>query len=94
MYGSKGEIYRYSISTFSATMRLWNSSRAISDEGSFLGGFGGAGFREHNATDGIEWTIDIPEGLQGSARLVELGNIVVGIALTNSRFLNMPGKFR
>jgi outer membrane protein assembly factor BamB len=97
IYGPKGDIYRYSVNTNSATMTLWNLSRCVSNEGSWLGGFSGAGFREHNATNGIEWTIDIPEGLQGSASLVELGNIVVGNSLspttiTSWAFSLQPGQ--
>lgn len=82
IYGPKGEIYRYNVNTGDATMRLWNSSRTVSDEGSWLGGFGGSGYSTKNGTEGIEWIIDIPEGLPGSTRAVELGDKVVGTSLS------------
>ncbi|PVX26659.1 MAG: hypothetical protein CW691_00740 [Candidatus Bathyarchaeum sp.] len=76
LYGSKGEIYRYSVNTDDAWMTLWNSSRVVSDEGSW---------RPHgnvyeNADElGLEWNITIPTGLPGSAAEVVLGDRVVGL---------------
>jgi len=87
IYGPKGEIYRVSVSTGSATVRLWNSSRVVSDAGSFLGGFQGAGYRVYNATEGIEWTINIPEGLPGGANVIEFGGNVIAIGGRQRGFL-------
>jgi len=54
--GDKGEIYRYYINQNDGYMRLWNSSRVISSEGSWLRGNTG---RMFNATRGIEWQMNI-----------------------------------
>jgi hypothetical protein len=87
IYGAKGEIYRVSISTGSATVRLWNSSRVVSNSGSFLGGFQGAGYRAYNATNGIEWSIDIPEGLPGGANVIQFQGNVIAIGGRQRGFL-------
>jgi outer membrane protein assembly factor BamB len=83
--GEKGEIYRYNVNTADGWMTLWNSSRVVRSEGSWLGGFGGAGHGQvFNASRGIEWNITIPEGLPGSVREVVLGDRVVGTRLTTT----------
>jgi len=79
VYGSKGEIYRFNVNTGSGTMSLWNSSRVVSDEGSWLGGFSGHGYGVYDGIDGIEWTVDIPEGLPGGANLVQFEGIATAI---------------
>lgn len=59
IYGSKGEIYKYILDFDEKKLSLWNSSRVVSNEGSW---------RPHgkiyDAADGIEWTVSIPSGLQ------------------------------
>jgi outer membrane protein assembly factor BamB len=63
LYGPKGEIYRYTVDINDGWMTLWNSSRVISSEGSWIrGNFG----RTFDATNGIEWNKTLPEGLSGS----------------------------
>ncbi|MDG6223849.1 MAG: PQQ-binding-like beta-propeller repeat protein, partial [Candidatus Bathyarchaeota archaeon] len=76
VYGSKGEIYRFNINTNNARMSLWNSSRVVSDEGSWGSAVMG---RTFDATEGIEWTINIPEGLPGGANLVQFEGIATAI---------------
>jgi hypothetical protein len=79
VYGPKGEIYRISVSTGGATMRFWNSSRVVSNEGSWIRfGMG----QIYNASEGIEWTVDIPEGLPGGANIIEIDGKVTGVGGT------------
>jgi hypothetical protein len=60
IYGPKGEIYRYTVNRNAGWMTLWNSSRVVSNAGSW---------RPHgntyDATNGIEWNVTIPLGLPG-----------------------------
>jgi len=90
VYGPKGEIYRYSINLNSATMSLWNSSRVVSSEGSWLR-FGQGSVM--NATNGIEWTKDIPSGLEGAIHHVRYGQIVVGAENQRSAIADDPTSF-
>ncbi len=78
MYGPKGEIYIYSLDTTAGTLSLWNSSRTISDSGSWMGGFGAPGYITYNATDGIEWTVPAPAGLEGSVLTAGFQNKLIG----------------
>lgn len=56
--GSNGEILIYSIDVDAGWLSLWNSSRVVSDHGSW---------RPHgqtfDATKGIEWNVTLPSGL-------------------------------
>ncbi|MCW4015715.1 MAG: PQQ-binding-like beta-propeller repeat protein [Candidatus Bathyarchaeota archaeon] len=63
LYGSKGEIYRYTVDLVNGWVTLWNSSRVVSDEGSWGSSAVGNTF---DATLGIEWNKTIPTGLSGS----------------------------
>jgi outer membrane protein assembly factor BamB len=63
LYGPKGEIYRYTVDINNGWMTLWNSSRVVSDEGSWIRGGMGDVF---DATEGIEWNKTLPAGLTGS----------------------------
>jgi outer membrane protein assembly factor BamB len=78
MYGPKGEIYIYSLDTMAGTLTLWNSSRTISDSGSWMGGFGAPGYITYNASEGIEWTVPAPSGLAGSVFTAEFQNKMIG----------------
>ncbi len=73
MYGPKGEIYRYTVNTRSGTLSLWNSSRVVSNEGSWR-----PQGRTFDATNGIEWTVDIPTDLPGSVCSYHLFDKIVG----------------
>ena len=90
VYGPKGEIYRYSINLNSATMSLWNSSRVVSSEGSWLRGNQGTTF---NASNGIEWTKDIPSNLGGAVHHVRYGEIAVGALDQRSAVAHNPTSF-
>jgi len=71
LYGPKGEIYRYIIQ--GGTLSLWNSSRVVSNEGSWR-----PQGNTYDATTGIEWTVDMPEGLAGSTCSYHLFDKIVG----------------
>ena len=73
MYGPKGEIYRYTVNTRSGTVSLWNSSRVVSDDGSWR-----PQGRTFDATNGIEWTVEIPTDLPGSVCSYHLFDKIVG----------------
>ena len=81
VYGPKGEIYRYNVDEEDGWMTLWNSSRVVSDRGSW---------RPHgriyeNADElGFEWNITIPTGLPGSAKEVVLGDRVFGVDISTT----------
>jgi len=60
VHGPKGEIYIYTTNQNQRWMTLWNSSRVVSNEGSWLRFNMGTVF---DATRGIEWNVTIPEGL-------------------------------
>jgi len=80
--GPKGEIYIATVNIEDGWMTLWNSSRAVSAEGSWLRRAMGAII---NATEnGFEWNITIPLGLPGSVREVVLGDRVVGTQVTRT----------
>ncbi len=73
LYGPKGEIYRYVVNTRSGTLSLWNSSRVVSNEGSWR-----PQGNTYDATRGIEWTVDIPTGLPGAVCSYHLFDKIVG----------------
>jgi outer membrane protein assembly factor BamB len=73
MYGPKGEIYRYTVNTNAGTISLWNSSRVVSNEGSWR-----PQGNTYNASAGIEWTKPIQGDLPGSACSYHLFDKVVG----------------
>ncbi|MDG6222295.1 MAG: PQQ-binding-like beta-propeller repeat protein [Candidatus Bathyarchaeota archaeon] len=75
VYGPKGEIYIYTVNTANGWMTLWNSSRVVSDEGSWIRFGMGSTF---DARDGIEWNVTIPTGLQGSVVAVNFQDRLVG----------------
>jgi len=74
VFGDKGEIYMYTVDTANGWMTLWNSSRTVSLEGSFVP----AG-KTYDFSQGIEWNVTIPKGLPGSAALYYLGDRVIGM---------------
>jgi hypothetical protein len=81
LYGEKGEIYRYNIDLADGEVSLWNSSRVISTDGSWISG--GLG-RTYDARDGIEWTQPIAgmtgeRPFWGSVEEVFLFDRVIGV---------------
>jgi hypothetical protein len=73
LWGPKGEIFIYSVDQRGGTVSLWNSSRVISDEGSF-----NPQGVVRDASRGIEWTVTVPElpDLPGSVYKVRDGIIL------------------
>ena len=76
LYGPKGEIYRYTVDLENGLLSLWNSSRVISDQGSW-GSTANLG-QTFDATDGIEWTVPIPTGLPGSVMAINFEDRIIG----------------
>ncbi|PVX27346.1 MAG: hypothetical protein CW716_02760 [Candidatus Bathyarchaeum sp.] len=73
LYGPKGEIYRYIVDTNQGTVSLWNSSRVVSNAGSWR-----PQGNTYDATTGIEWTVPIPTDLSGSVCSYHLFDKIVG----------------
>jgi len=78
VYGPKGEIYIYSLDSMAGTLSLWNSSRTVSSDGSWMGGFNAVGYTTYNASGGIEWTVPIPDGLPGSVLTAGFQDRLIG----------------
>jgi len=77
LYGPKGEIIRYTVNTGAGTVSMWNSSKAVNPQTSGSVGDGswtpmGSTF---DATQGIQWTVTIPETLPGSIAHYSLDRI-------------------
>ena len=85
-YGDKGEIYSYTVDLRNGWLALWNSSRVVSNEGSF-----NPHGNTYNCTwasarhGGYEWNITIPKNLPGSISYVLLGDKVVGANLNTTQ---------
>lgn len=79
IYGPKGEIYRYSVSTITDTVTLWNSTKVVSSEGSW--GSVANAQRTFNATNGIEWTVPIDGDLSGSMTTAFFEDRIIGGSL-------------
>ncbi len=73
LYGPKGEIYRYTLNRNAGWMTLWNSSRVVSNMGSWR-----PQGNTYDAMDGIEWNVTIPTDLPGSQVSSHLFEMVVG----------------
>jgi hypothetical protein len=61
VYGPKGEIYIYTVDLTDGWMTLWNSSRVVSNSGSWR-----SQGNTYDAANGIEWNVTIPTDLAGS----------------------------
>jgi hypothetical protein len=73
VYGPNGEIFIYHVDLAHGWMMLWNSSRVISDSGSFSRALVGQTFnvsmydyQTRSRNSGYEWNKTIPTGLPGS----------------------------
>jgi len=73
VYGPKGEIYIYNVNTANGWMTLWNSSRVVSNEGSWR-----SQGRTYDGANGIEWNVTIPTGLEGSVVAANFQDRIVG----------------
>jgi hypothetical protein len=84
-FGSRGEIYAYTVNLNNGWMALWNSSRVVSLAGSWNphGNVYNCSWTAARQ-GGYEWNITIPKGLSGSVNGVELGERVVGSNLNNT----------
>ncbi|PVX25599.1 MAG: hypothetical protein CW691_04160 [Candidatus Bathyarchaeum sp.] len=91
LYDSNGAIYRYQVNLKDGWMMLWNTSRVVSDEGSFGRAYLGQTFnvsaddyttRPRNS--GYEWNVSIPLGLPGSVKATFLEDRIIGADLTNT----------
>ncbi len=97
VFGSRGEIYRYTVNQAAGYMTLWNMSALISN----AGGWGPNNYPGPNTTYNASATlangtlttaaarawsynITIPKGLPGSVRAVALGDKVVGSSLNTT----------
>lgn len=71
IYGSNGEMYRYTVNLDEGWMTLWNSTKVVNEA---AGGFTVGSWRPegnvYDATLGIEWNITIPSGLTGMVRAI------------------------
>ncbi len=74
MFGEKGEIYIYTVNTRYGWMTQWNSSRVVSDEGSWRPD--GRVYDADDTADGYDWNVTIPLGLPGSVDKVRDGIIL------------------
>ena len=73
LYGPKGEIYRYTVNRNAGWMTLWNSSRVVSNDGSWR-----PQGRTYDAMTGIEWNVTIPTDLPGATVSYHLFDKIVG----------------
>jgi outer membrane protein assembly factor BamB len=75
LVGDKGEFYRYTVNTADGWMTLWNSSRVVSNQGSWR-----PHGRTYNCTTrGYEWNVTIPTDLPGSAQQYYHGDRIIGM---------------
>ena len=79
VYGSSGEIYKVNVNTRSGTISQWNSSRVVSNDGSWRPH---GNVYEDSDERGLDWEVTIPTGLAGSAQSVVLGDKVFGASVT------------
>lgn len=76
IYGPKGEIYIYEVNQAAGWIALWNSSKVISNEGSW--GSAANLQKTFDARNGYMWNKTIPKNLPGSVNAVFFEDILVG----------------
>jgi hypothetical protein len=79
--GPNGEILIYTVDTTHGWMTLWNSTKVVSDSGSFLrNGMGSTYPVAWSAArnGGYMWNVTIPKGLPGGVNVAYLDEIIVG----------------
>ncbi|MCK4266858.1 MAG: PQQ-binding-like beta-propeller repeat protein, partial [Thermoplasmata archaeon] len=85
LFGSNGEIYRYTINLKEGWMTLWNSTRTGNPQNTSSSADGSWGRYTHgntfSATRGIEWNKTIPTGLPGSVNTVFLNDRIIGSSI-------------
>jgi len=83
LYGPNGEIYKYTVNLGAREITLWNSSRVVTDAGSWGDEAHGQTF---NATRGIEWTKPIQTNLPlpGSVQKIFLEDRAIGGSISQT----------
>ena len=79
--GPNGEILIYTIDTTHGWMTLWNSTKVVSDSGSFLRNGMGSTYNvawSAARNGGYMWNVTIPSNLPGGANVAYLDDIIVG----------------
>jgi hypothetical protein len=79
--GPNGEILIYTLNAANGWMTLWNSTRVVSTDGSFLRNGQGTTFNcvwSAPRNGGYEWNVSVPKGLPGAINVAYLDNMVVG----------------
>ncbi len=82
--GPNGEILIYTVDTTHNWMTLWNSTKVVSDSGSFLRNGMASTYKVAWSADrngGYMWNVTIPNDLPGGANVAYLDDIVVGSEL-------------
>ena len=89
VYGPKGELFLYNVNTNNGWMTLWNSSRVVSNAGSWRPQ--GNVYDAEDTADGIEWNVTIPElvDLPGRVYKVREG-IILGTDFTRGSLADDP----
>lgn len=85
LYGPKGEIYRYTVNLNNGWVTLWNSSRVVSSQGSWIRNNLGTTF---DAARGIEWNKTIPE-VPGAVQAVFFEDRIIGMDTVGRAVQNM-----
>jgi outer membrane protein assembly factor BamB len=75
LYGPKGEIFIYTFDLNDGWMTFWNSSRVVSNQGSWRPH--GQVYDAEETMEGIEWNVTIPTDLPGTVDEIR-GNIALG----------------
>lgn len=84
-FGDRGEIYSYSVNLRNGWFALWNSSRVVSNEGSFNPNGNTYNCSWDSARHGgYEWNITLQKTLPGSINTVYLGDKVVGSSVNTT----------
>jgi len=79
--GPNGEILIYTLDTTRGWMTLWNSTKVVSDSGSFLRNGMGSTYQvawSAARNGGYMWNVTIPKGLPGGVNVAYLDEIIVG----------------
>jgi hypothetical protein len=79
--GPNGEILIYTLDSEKGWMTLWNSTRIVSTDGSFLRNGQGTTFKalwSSPRNGGYEWNVTAPKGLPGAVNFAFFDDMVVG----------------
>jgi hypothetical protein len=79
--GPNGEFLIYTIDSVRGWMTMWNSTRVVSTDGSFLRNGQGTTYNCVSTAPrngGYQWNVTAPKGLPGAANVAYLDNMIVG----------------